>query len=354
MEKQPSFERIIGGSDKQKEKIKKQAEKASLKTGEELFGEHLVEPNAEERQSIESAAVYANETAKYYGATKQFDTNRIFLLEPGGVEIVTDGMIQKGVCNSFNQSIAVERSDSNALMALVVVHEMFHMDSYHSIQVGEKKSWLVFKKTTSRPYRGGISMVGRRGEGKYFSLAEEAIIATLSKRFFDEVITHDPLYREEIEKTKKIKEWLIAFYQTNIPEQAERSKFISMVNDILILPRSKEVYKILYETDKEDDYKLGYFVGFFEKNLKSGNIFHERAEEREMFDKVLDRIISESKGKITDKNQLFDQFARAHFTGNYLSLARTIEDALGKGAFREIAKELGKMNDNEKHSTHVD
>jgi hypothetical protein len=218
------------------------------------------------------------------------------------------------------------------------------MDSYHSSQVTEERSWLIFKKTESKPYRNGITMHGRENEGEYFSLAEEAIIATLSKRFFDEVITNDPLYKEEMERTVKIKEWVINFAQERIPDQEIKLRFISAIQDTLILPENKKVYEILFESNNKDAYKIGFFMGFFKENLESGNIMHERAEEREKFNKVLDRIVADSKGTITDRNQLFDQFARAHFTGNYMPLARTIEDALGKGSFREIAEELGEMN----------
>ena len=69
----------------------------------------------------------------------------------------------------------------------------------------------------------------------------------------------------------------------------------------------------------------------------------ERSEERDTFNKVLDEIITNSKGKLNNREKLFDEFARAHFSGNYLPLARVIEDALGKGAFRKIAIELGEM-----------
>jgi hypothetical protein len=61
----------------------------------------------------------------------------------------------------------------------------------------------------------------------------------------------------------------------------------------------------------------------------------------------MDRIVIAGEGKIK-KNELFDEFARAHFTGNYLPLARTIEGILGKGSFREIAIELGTVDEVEK------
>ncbi len=346
MEKRPSFERIIGGSDEQKNHIIKQAEEASFKTGKELFGEQLVEPTEEEKESIEKACNYANQIAVYYGSLRQFNLDRIFLLRPGGVEKSTEGEVRTGVCNRFEQSIAIDRRTSNALLASCVVHEMFHMDSYSSAQVIESDLDSLTNKTRSKPYRGGISMRSRENDDKYFGLAEEAIIATLSRRFFDEVIVNDPLYKEEIERTRKIKEWLFNFAQKSIPEQERRDKFISNIRDILILPESDMVYRILCESGYKDNYKIGFFIGFFEDNLKLGTIMHERVDEREKFNKVLDRLVTNSKGKISDRNQLFDQFAKAHFTGNYLPLARSIEDSLGKGSFREIAKELGEMSGN--------
>jgi len=94
MEKQPSFEKIIGGTQKQKDIIIREAERASLKSGEELFSEHLVEPTREERESITKAVAYANEVARQYGATRQFNADRIFLLESGSVGALTDGEIK--------------------------------------------------------------------------------------------------------------------------------------------------------------------------------------------------------------------------------------------------------------------
>lgn len=343
----PSFERIIGGTEKQKKKIEQAAEKSSAKSGEELFGEHLIAPTQEENHAIGTAVAYANSIAKHYGATRQFNADRIFLLKSGSVESMTDGKIKGAVCNPFSQSIAVERLPSNALIASSVIHEMFHMDSYHSAQVVKKPWFLIFEKIEGIPYRSGIQMRGREGEGDYFGFAEEAIIATLSRRFFNEVIAHDQLYREEIERTTKIKEWLLTFAEKYITEENKKQKFIAAVQDILILPESENVYREMCTSDKEDGFRFGFFMGYYDKNLKSGHIFHERAKEREKFDMVLDKIVAESQGMIQDRNQLFDTFARAHFTGNYLPLARMIEGSLGKGAFRKIAIELGEMKENE-------
>ncbi len=342
MEKLPSFERVIGGTQEQKDALLLQAERASLVSGREIFAEYLAIPTREEKESIEKAVQYSNTVSGRYGAYRLFSPERVFLLEPGGVKDFTGGELEQGMCNSFKQLIAVDRSNSTALLAQCVVHEMFHMNSYHASQLVDKKSWLFFKKTEDKPYRSGISMNGREGEGVYFGLAEEAIVSILSKEFFDNVVLQDPLYADEIETTQKIKNWLLAFADAHIKNEAERLKFVTGAKDILLIPDGDRVYEYL-TSDRGDAEKMGYFVGYYDEELLSGSLVLERGEEREKFNQVLDRIVSASQGTITGREQLFDEFARAHFTGNYLPLARIVEDVLGKGSFREIAVELGQM-----------
>jgi len=334
MEKQPSFEKIIGGTNKQKEEVLETMEMASTKTGAELFGQYLVEPTMKEEMVVEEAVTYANAVAKQYGASRQFGTDRVFLLESGAVEDLSDGRIQQGVCNFFDKSIGAERNKSGALLAVTIVHEMFHINSYQSAQ--------IYKNGGNGLYRSGISMTGRNKEGDYFGVAEEAIIAILSKKFFDEVILKSALYQEELDRTSKTKDWLLIFAEQHVPEE-KRKKFKAAVQDILILPMSEEVYQKLHDSNKDDIYKYGYFNGFFKAELKSGTIFRERSMERETFEEVLDRIVLTSKDNTISKEYLFDEFARAHFTGNYIPLSRVIENVLGKGSFRRIAIELGNM-----------
>ncbi len=330
-----SFERIVGGTTEQQERVSERAEKESSKTGEELFGEYIIEPTVKEKRAIEESVSYANDIALKYGSRRQFNPDRVFVLKQGGVRSSTGGDFAQAVCNSFNQSIAVERHFSDAILSASVVHECLHLNGYHSEQINGDGE--------GRPYRHGISMRGRSDEGDYFGLANEAIVATLTKDFFEKVISKDEQYREDIERTQKIKEWILSFIEREIPNHEKKESLISMLNDILILNRSNEVYDVLFNSSNHDDYKIGYFFGYYKEDLKSGNILRERADERKKFDSVLEDIVARSDGKVTDKGMLFDQFAKAHFTGNYIPLARIIEDALGKGSFREIAIKLGEM-----------
>lgn len=330
-EKQPSFDRVIGGNEDQKNELIKESEQESLKSGEDIFGEYLVKPDEFEKIAIAEAVDYANKIASQYGAKRETDPKRVFILKPEGVAFITKGRLRNGFCDSLNQSIAIDRRSSNATLAMTVAHESFHMSSYQSGQ--------IFKDGAHGLYRSGIEMIGRQEE-KYFSLAMEAIIATLSRRFFDEVISKDPLYSKEIEQTETIKKWLEDFAEKRIKDENSKQTALILIKNILILPNAESLCNQFFESKKNDAYKFGYFMGVFEKELKSGSIFHERIEEREKFEKTLNEIIKESKGQISNREEIFNEFARAHFSGNYLPLARIIEGALGKGSFRRIAEKI--------------
>ena len=157
------------------------------------------------------------------------------------------------------------------------------------------------------------------------------------------VISKLPQYKEELERTAAIKSWVIDHIRSRKDlEQSEIDANIAYFKGILILPDSLPCYEYIADTSKPDEQRLGFFMGYFDDALKSGTVVHERADEREKFEKLLDRITTASNDKIR-KEDLFHEFARAHFTGNYLPLARTVEGVLGQGTFRQIAIELGEM-----------
>jgi hypothetical protein len=261
-EKSP-FDRIIGGTDEQKDELNTFVSEMSDEMRKEMFNGFEVEQTESERTAIHEAVQYTNNIARKYGSKKEIELKNIFLLKEGGVEEYTKGKSSKGYQNSFYGIIAVDRTDSKALLSQIVVHECFHMASYQSAQ--------IFKNDNVSPYRTGITMTGRDGSNKYFNGAEEGIVATLSERFFKEVILNNSFFKEK-------------------------------------------------------------------KEIQSAD---ERTDEREKLDKVINEIVEDSKDKNLTKDQIFDEFAKAHFTGNYILLARIVEESLGKGSFRRIAEELG-------------
>jgi hypothetical protein len=331
MERQPSFSRIIGGTEEQRKALEKEAEEMVLLSGEDIFGEELLDPTEEEKELINQAVAYSNFLAASYGSTRAIDPKRVFVLRRGAVVRHTDGNISGGVHNSFKQSTGIERNISPIAFAMTVVHESCHGASYSSAQ--------ILEDGTDQPYRQGISMRERNGDNTYFKQAEEAIVTICARKFHDEILANHPRYQQEIARTNEIKLWLASYLRKKAPEE-ELKGFLSLVDDIIALPNNEKLHKMLSDSSKDEDVVFGYFQGFYQDNIKSGDILRERSKERMIFDEILERI-SQQSGETITKQELFDDFAKAHFTGNYLPLAKKIEGIMGKGSFREIAGELG-------------
>lgn len=331
------FSKIVGGNKETREEFERDASMEASRTGEDLFGEYLVEPNENEAEIIKETIGYSNNLAAKYGSIKFVDPSRVFLLKENGVEMSSDGMIRDGIFNSLTNSIGVDRSpSSNVVLAMGINHEALHMSSYQAAQ--------LWGEGGSGTYRSGIEMVERGGGTKYFKQAQEAIIAILNKKFFDEFLSKDPRYIKEIEYTKAVKERIVSYLNKIVTDEGVRLKMLDYYENILVLPDAENLYERLYGSgeysNQSDAWKIGFFENFLEEQLISGKVALERQEEIQTFNIVLDDIIKKSEGKIVDREKLFDEFARAHFTGNYLPLARIIEDACGKGYFREIAARL--------------
>lgn len=336
MERQPSFARVIGGDAEQIKEFEEKAHTQVQLSGYEEFGDDLLMPTPEEQELIEMAVKYVNEIAAYYGGANYVEANRVFLVTKGGIEKKYEG-IEGGVSKRLGQVIAVEPKPSPILLAMVIVHEACHQAAYHSVQ--------IIDDGTDLPYRQGISMIERGGGAKYFKLAEEAIVTKLAKKFYDDVLSHDPRFSDEIFRTRKIKSWLMHYIAERkfsaIPESTLR-----LINDIIVFPNNEEVYNLIFHSTEPDSYKFGVLEGRYFQDIDDGSIVLERMKERITFEETLALIVQKSNGVITE-HELFDDFASAHFTGNYLPLAKKVERIMGVGYFREIANILGVVPDTE-------
>jgi len=98
-----------------------------------------------------------------------------------------------------------------------------------------------------------------------------------------------------------------------------------------------------YETENyREDRKLQLLLASLLRALASREVgFRERLRERQKLDELLYRLLQQMPEKFQSKEELFSEFAKANFTGNYLPLARLIEKSMGKGSFRRLAKEFG-------------
>lgn len=329
------FERVIGGeSEKSRIEVKEKLQKWLEEHYKNDIKPYEISPTERDKQIIETveAAVDRLITA-YSGIPKPFPPEKIHLLRPDTVHIATEGKFSGGFHSPLGQRIVVEKGSSDIDFATTLAHELFHLKSYKAAQVVENGR--------VKPYRSGISVFSRTEETEYFAELEEASVAEVTRQFYQNEVRNNPLFQAEVRATDKIKEWIKKFLQMRGVDEA-RQEFI--LGEIYSIPEAEEIAKVLEgEVDSEDPemYKLGYVAGALHQFIeKEQVVLSERYRERQKLDKLLEEIVSKSENKFQNKAEIFNEFAKANFSGNLLPLARTIEDILGKGSFRRIAEEF--------------
>jgi hypothetical protein len=104
---------------------------------------------------------------------------------------------------------------------------------------------------------------------------------------------------------------------------------------------AEDKVKAILDFSDDENKRQAYAAGMFKAMYEKGDvIMHERYNERKRLQKLLGEIVEKSNGKFKDIDEVFDEFAKANFSGNYLPLARIIEDIFGKGSFRKLAEEF--------------
>lgn len=338
------FERIIGGTEEEKKVALDELQKAFEERSEQL-AEHELEKSPEDLEVIKKTEVNVDKiVAKYGGKPKDLPMDHIYILKPGSVLAMTDGKLAGGIHKPMGLKIGVEKGESKLLLASTIAHELFHAKSYKSARVGNLGKDV-------RAYRSGMAMFDRKDsseesgdEKEYFGSLEEAIVAECTKKFLDEM-AKESLFREEISAIRRFRDWVVGYYRKSelSPQKVEELK-----NEIKYITNPIEkVEQVLAYSDKEED-RQAYAAGMFRALYEKGEAETlERYQERKKLYGLLDRIIAGSNGRFENRDEIFDEFARANFSGNYLTIARIVENILGKGSFRKLAEEFSEESKKE-------
>lgn len=337
MENRDYFERIVGGSEEERAKVKKDLQELFNAPNQKL-AEFQLEKTPEDLETISRIESLVDEmVTKYKGNPIKVPLGNIYILKPGDAIKASEGEFESGFHQPWAGNVVVEKN-SNLLFASTLAHEFFHFKSPKAVLIDETEDLHLYRSgLTSRDRKDPSRKTGE--EKEYFGVLEEAIVAECVKKFRDKA-EQDGLFKEDIEAVKTLTNWVTEFYrQKNAPEQhlqilTEELKYIEA-------PQEK-VQTIRNKYEKESD-RQAYAAGLFEALHQEGEvIFWERYEERRRLYELIDKIIRNSDGDFGRREELFDQFAQANFSGNYLPLAKIIEGALGKGSFRKIAEEFSK------------
>lgn len=348
MEGKTHYERIVGGTEEEKRIASKELQDTFDERSKDL-SEYEIEKSPEDLEILKKTeAIVDSIVARYDGEPKTLPLDHIYVLKPGSILAMTEGRLAGGIHKPMGLKIGVERGKSKSLFASTVAHELFHLKSYKSARVGKSGEDV-------RLYRSGLSMFDRKNpdeeggeEKEYFAMLEEAIVAECTKKLLDE-ITGDSVFSEEAKAVRKFRDWVVVYYRSGgVPEEKvkEFEKELKYISE----PQDKVERVLAFSDDekKREAYAAGMFGALYEKGEVETM---ERYTERKKLYELLDKLVVSSGGKFRSRDEVFDEFAKANFSGNYLPLARTVESILGKGSFRKLAEEFSAEPKKDKHET---
>lgn len=231
-----------------------------------------------------------------------------FDIPPENIHIITDDSEidgqWSGVMNSDLQGIFVKEGQSKSKTAFAeqIFHEIVHMKSYNAMNFtsGEKLELKV--------YRSGFLSASRDGKKTFFNNLNEAIVEEITKRNISNVLV-DPIFSEEMEETMET----VALCNECGSESGEPFD-------------SDEIYYAKIVTDEQTD----------EAYLDALAFCYQ--DEREILNSLIEKIFQTNSGGFSDKDEVFEMFEKAVFTGNIIPIAKIIEKSFGKGTFRRIGE----------------
>jgi len=179
--------------------------------------------------------------------------------------------------------------DSKLFFAIRVAHELMHFNAFQSAD-------LNLKENTVSERRSGFSVKVKGGEENkhYFEQIHEAMTEELTKRFDKEYFRSIPALGDDI-------------------KQRDTSRL-------------------------ENNDKTGVTAYLFAKG-KEGVAPYAYPEERKKLKGTIKEILKKNPEQFKSKEDVFNIFAEAYFTGKMMDVARLIEKTFGKGSFRKLGEE---------------
>jgi len=197
-------------------------------------------------------------------------------------------------------------------------HEMFHLNSFHSVQKTDKQDMVDFRLITESEdgktenisligRRAGFSIVSRDADAVYFRDIDEAIITELEMRFDQEYLSKIPELKEE----HQAKEEAITALSARTGEE---------------IKSLRKIVAALSETPQEDGGANVRIIDYPYKN------------EKQRLNGLIDDLYEKNQDKFSSREDVFKLFVEAAMNGRLLPIARLIEKTFGKGSFRELGE----------------
>lgn len=311
MEKFSSYERVVGKiSEEDKEQVlKRKAEQFDDQIFEKLKGRER-EKTPDELKIIDLANSASDKVRKKY----EMDDFRI---PPINIHIFKENEWPQdrhddAFYDSAVQAIAIREQPARIVLMRKIFHEMLHFKSYHALQAIIEENPKIIKE-----HRMGLTVNSRDGGKRYFTNLNEAVTEELTKKFISQA-SKDSFFSQETAKTR------------NIIDKYPRAK-----NDSDGLPFfTKDTYYA--ETENKGTWRESVGRLFGKQKLFSERFTYQN--EREILNMLIEKIFERSRGKFTNKDDVFDVFAKGMITGNILPVGRIVDGIFGKGTLRNIGE----------------
>lgn len=336
MERKTPFEHIVGGNEKSR-KEGLDALQNVFDAGDEDARKIEREKSPEDIKLIGDVEKFADRMIEAWGGKpNNIPLDHIYFLDQGGTAKIYDDQFENGSANPMQLTVTVDRRDSAIVTAHTLAHELFHVKSYKSAQV---------KRDAPILYRSGLTMIDRHDtesdigyEFQYFVNLHEAIVAESARILSRELSSNDTYSSEQLGTNAVIESAAAYFIECGAdPDIAETLK-----REIIFIPGADDILKISEEMYQDASERNAHIAGWL--HAKSDDVDSlERVDERKAMYELLDRIVILSGGKYQNRREIFDVFAKANYSGNYLPLARVVEGIFGEGSFRQLAEAFGKQ-----------
>ena len=339
----PPFDRIVGGSKEERERLRREAEEKinkALQSGTIIapeFQEYRAQLTEQERHIIQLAESAVDDLARRYGGSPEpLSPERIILLNNPEEK-------ESGRFAAYGTGLVIlERSSSSIDFGAIAMHELLHAKSYQALQV---EKWSKEKIPKLGAYRRGLVVNSRKKNTVYFMNLDEAVTAELAYRLYQSTLRNNPLFEKEIRAVEEIKpwirNWLAARKRGEGGESKATERLRESLNELYTVPDAERIAEEIRAAGKEknaEEKRLAIIGTLMARHWMEATTFalRERYGERQKLKRILDTIREKSGGEYATRDEVFDEFVRAYFTGNVLTVGRLIERSFGKKSLKKI------------------
>lgn len=281
-----------------------------------------IESREEDKQLFALAAAHVARYAENLGGPhREYPSEMLIKLTAG------DSSERNAYHLPYSGKIAVEEARNSVEFITDLTHELFHYASPLNLRADNELD-------VTRPHRQGISTASQDGDIKYFNRLHEAIVEESTRRVFKDM-AKDPLLEKQTKATEEVKRWLRAKMRT---ENSQEQYIDSVVDDIFYIKNAEELLDCFKGLASLKG-KFSLFTEQLATARKEGQILESaRYLERNDLNTIIDELFEKAPDEFNDREEVYQLFAKANFTGRLLPLARKVEKILGKGALRKMGE----------------